>query len=524
MPRIPTSNERQVKEQISQGKGFQSRLGDTTRRVNLAANTAGAVAQVGKIIEREQIKAEETQATEYKLKLRNKKIELTHDKDKGFFKERGKNAALNEKTYSEEFKKYGDSTMEEYAGASDRLKAKLSLINQGFQTDLKAQYSSHTARQNEIYETEMFSAEMESLHSEAVLDNSKIGSAIEQQRNLIYGRKDKNGKPLMANGVPVQPGIAAQKGFSKEKADQMFLKSTTSLHTDVLVKMMDNGQDKLANDYFQVALKNNEISGEAAAGLEKALKQSSLTGESQRISEDIIVEGLGLEASKAKARETIDDPALQDLTVKRIDSRIKEMRAEKEFNDRKYYEDIGDQVFKDPENFKLTAEMNKNLTFSQQKSLISLQQSMKMESRGVKKTSNMKVYSKIASMSHDDLVKYDLLKHEKDLTPSDLKAFIKAKANANDFTNITNTSKYVTDLIKSQNLDDDIELSNSLRQQFETEINRYPQEERQKLETMNKVRNQLMLEMEIPWSFSDEPYYKVKAQGLKTDGPDKTRF
>jgi hypothetical protein len=427
MPRIPTSNERQVKEQISQGKGFQARMGNTTRKENLGADVAGAVAQVSGIVQREQIKAEETQANEYKLKLRNKKIELTHDKDKGFFKERGKNAALNEKTYSDEFRQYGQSSMEEYAGASDRLKAKLSLINESFQTDLKAQYSSHTARQNEIYETEMFESEMKSLHNEALLDNSKIGSAIQEQKNLIYGRKDKNGEPLTVDGVPVQPGIAAQKGLSKERADQMFLKATTSLHTEVLGKMMNSGQDKLAKDYYQVALKNNEISGEAAVGIEKALNASSIKGESQRQTEAIINQGMNTKDSLAEARK-ISDPELRDETVRRVKNRLAENKQIEKQQQMESFENVANQLEKTGSLDSIPIGQLESMGNTQRQALIRREAQL---AKGVTPKTDLTVYyqlEQLAGENKDAFRNVSLLEFRDKLSESDFKKFSKMKS------------------------------------------------------------------------------------------------
>lgn len=524
MPKIPTANERQVREQAHSGRGFKSQLGDNTSKTNLLGGLAGAGQKVFEIQQAEQLKAEEAQANEYKLLLRNKKIELTHDKDKGFFSQRGKNAAMNEKKYSDEFSQYGDTELEKFAGGSERLKTKLSLIKQGFQADLKGQYASHTARENQAYEDDMFTANMASLHSEAVLDNKKIGESIQTQKELIYGARDKDGNLKTIDGVVIQPGIATTKGMSKEKADQMFLAATTKLHGEVLTNMMDNDQDQLAKDYFQVALKNGEISGEAAKDIEKALEKSSINGESQRLSESIISEGLSIEESKAKARATIDDPELKDLTVKRINNRMKEERAAKEYSDRQYFESLGDKLYEDPANFKLTAQMNQRLTLAQQDNLTRLQHKLTMDKVGkpTRKESDMATYNKIANMSSEEFQKYDLLQDQNKLTTAHLTKFIDAKKKDGAFKGLQTVNKFVSGMIKGQGLEKDDAAANEIQAQFERELNLYPKDQQGKLETLNKIRNEMLIEMKMPWYKRDIPLYEARQKGIKTT-PDTER-
>ena len=422
MPRIPTQNQRQVREQVSQGKGFNARAGDTTSKVNLGYEVAGAIGKVAQIMEQEQYKAEESQALEYKLKLRNKKIELTHDKDKGFFKERGKNAAMNEKTYTDEFDQYGSAEIESFAGGSDRLKSKLSLIKKQFQLDLKQQYSTHTARENEVYESQMFGANMASLHNEALIDSSKIGVNIQSQKELIYGKRDKKGNLVTNNGVPVQAGFAAQKGLSKAQADQMFLGATTKMHSEQVTKMVDQNNPKLAQDYFDVAVKNKEVSEKEAVRLEKIIKSGSVRRESQLNTGSIMAQELTMSESLAEAR-SIDNPEVRDETVRRVKNRFAENKQIKIQESNEKFETISVVLEQDKSLDNISTQVMEDISNSERQALLRREKQLKS---GEDVKTDLNVYYELEQLAAENkkaFLNTNLRSYMDKLSPSDFKKF-----------------------------------------------------------------------------------------------------
>lgn len=305
MPRIPTRNERQVFEQVDQGQGFKAKMGDTTSKTS-AAGIFKAAAQVAEVVEQEKIRAEESQLAEYKTRLREKKIELTHDKDKGFFREKGKNAALNEKTYTDSFKQYQNDLMTEYEGASDRLKEKMAFTNQQFDVDLKGLYTQHTAREMQAYEDQTFSSEIQGLNDEAILEPQKIGDNLVQQKFLIEK-------------------YAKRKGLSAEKKQEIMLDASSKMHEGVIKRALTNGQDLVAKDYLELAKEREELDADTTIRLEKMVQEDNTKGESQRQTDMIYSSGASLGDMLAEAR-SIKDPDVRDQTVQRIKRRHDETR------------------------------------------------------------------------------------------------------------------------------------------------------------------------------------------------------
>jgi len=348
MPRIPTQNEPRVREEVTRVGGFKSRLGDTTSRVNAGEQLAGAALQVMKINENESLKAEDIQAQEFANKLRKKKIELTVDKDKGYFRETGKDAAKNMQNYYNDYDKFTQEEITNYGGGSERLKQKLQLLTKKNRNDLYSQFSSHATKEIERYEDNVFESTIETLTSEAILNPNKIGTNIDEIKSAIYGTKDpKTGDLIMADGKPVNQGLVGRKGLDEQTAKNMFQQATTKLHTSVITNMLNADQDQIALDYFNAATnpKVDEIEGSAAVKLKAALDNASIRGQAQRATDTIMGEGLPMSDGLAKARQ-IEDAEVRDEVTSRVKNRYNEQKQVERIEKEENYEAIFLQVEK----------------------------------------------------------------------------------------------------------------------------------------------------------------------------------
>lgn len=107
-----------------------------------------------------------------------------------------------------------------------------------------------------------------------------------------------------------------QLGLGPEAIKQQLENVTSATHVGVINRLLANEQTAKANAYFQEA--KGEISGDALAGVEKALDEGTLRGESQKAADKIIATGDSLTKQREAVR-AIEDPKLRDATMERIE-------------------------------------------------------------------------------------------------------------------------------------------------------------------------------------------------------------
>jgi hypothetical protein len=174
-----------------------------------------------------------------------------------------------------------------------------------------------------------------------------------------------------------------------------------------------------------------------------------------------------------------------------------------------------DQVFEDPGAYKVPL----YFPAKEQEHLYNLRQKMLKDARGQseKQVSDMEVYYKLTSMPQSEFNKANLLDpyYANGLNPADLKTFMKAQRDNKAYQNTMALGSYVSGV--SKKLDEDE--APVFKQLFEDELNKFPEEDRKKMETWNKVKDNLFMEMDVDGRFWDSPYWKMKSQGAKGE-PD----
>lgn len=298
MPSIARST-RQVKETATAFGGNNTR-GPQLSSITPALNHAvGVVNQIGNQAIKWQEEADNTELTAFKTKLRNQQNKALHDKDSGFTKVKGKNAAESYGDYKDGYDKFVST---ELGNLSSRLQDKAHLIGESHKVDLDNQLNVHTGREMENHADGVFTAGLESMTNHAVSNayetKGRIGAVIEEQQAAI-------------------DLYAARKGMDPDQVLALNTKAASNLHSKVMKQFINNGDDLLAKDYLQQATERGEISGDDAPGLNSILRASSIKGESQRVVDKIMSENLGLGESLA-ATEGIKDPSVRDATRERL--------------------------------------------------------------------------------------------------------------------------------------------------------------------------------------------------------------
>jgi hypothetical protein len=314
MPTIPTSG-RRIQSQVL-GPVQQRIQAPTVGASGAVQGLADLVDEGSKLIEQEVKKAEDAELEEGKTFLRDLQNETVHGEGRGFVsKVRGKDTVEMKDSYAEDYRKKAEEFISR--GKNERVNKRLRLLAQGYQSDLDRQLNNHTAREMEKHDDNQTMINLKSVQNDAVLnyddferDGSKVSKSVIRQKEIINKYADR-------------------KGLSDEQRRDMLLGASSDLHTGVINRMLANGKDELASEYFkQVKDKpkgKEEITGEAATRIEKVMEASVAKGVSQRFTDEVIRENLTETQALAKARESLSGKE-EDETVRRIRDRYAENR------------------------------------------------------------------------------------------------------------------------------------------------------------------------------------------------------
>lgn len=105
-------------------------------------------------------------------------------------------------------------------------------------------------------------------------------------------------------------------GMGKEAVDAKVAQITTQTHVGVIDRLLSLEKPEAAKVYYEET--QSQISGDAQARIEKALKAGSARKEAQKQSDAIIAAGGTLTEQREKARQ-IDDPDVRDEVMSRIE-------------------------------------------------------------------------------------------------------------------------------------------------------------------------------------------------------------
>lgn len=175
----------------------------------------------------------------------------------------------------------------------------------------------HTSGQITAYDKEVTDSYLTNERERVVneyLDAGSIRVGIARQRQIIADYGKRNGKP-------------------PEWVETAQAEAVTQTHAGVLTRMLANGQDRLAQSYYNEH-KGDMARGTVKANIEKALGVGMLLGEAQRRSDKIWSESPNLTVAQQRARE-IADPKVRQETLKLVNQRGIEARI----NDKKRRDD-----------------------------------------------------------------------------------------------------------------------------------------------------------------------------------------
>lgn len=240
------------------------------------------------------------------VQLRNR---LMYDPENGAMNRKGKDAFGAGEEYGKQFEAGADEI--ENSLTNPEQKALYKRIREGEARDLDSNLTRHTFAQAQAYDEETTAASVSTTREDAVMnyqDPGKVGMSINRQKVLIESNGKRNGQPA-----------------EMIKQKQMAAESTT--HEAVINRMLANGQDLMASDYYKNI--KGSIHGDAVAQVERNLQEGSIRGESQRQAVKIYTTNNDL-TSALQAVDKIKDPKIQDATRDRVKQKFLEKEQAKD--------------------------------------------------------------------------------------------------------------------------------------------------------------------------------------------------
>lgn len=307
MPVVPRADQRPIQ---------QTAL--PTRRLNINAPIEAfgggqAVAQIGeasrgmlgateKFVLEEKRKADDLATTGAWEKMVSEKNRLMFS-ETGAMNRKGQNAFGVMDEYTPQFKKYNDDL--EQSLANEDQKRLFRQMRGKYEVEFGGQLQHHTFSESKIFEEEQTKSAISTLQDDAV-KNFHLPGKIEENVNLLRAK--------LGN-------YAADNGKPKEWVDENVGKAVSETHSKVIGRMLANGDDITAKNYFKQNKKL--ISGVDAARLEGALEEGSTRGESQRLADGIETEAGDLTVALAMAKEkSRGNPKLREALEQRLEHRF----------------------------------------------------------------------------------------------------------------------------------------------------------------------------------------------------------
>lgn len=347
----------------------------------------------------------------------------------------------------------------------------------------------------------------------------------------IQYRADKDGKAIAnaeANMLGNAKEIAKLKGMPEgSPAYKKYMEDTThNLHTKVI--------GALKGDSMQAALgylkeNKDKFNPVVRDTLLKELDQKAMMERAQGTAKELMGSGANLEYVE-KQLNKIKDPEEQKLAR----TNFRDMQEEKErlsaLKDKQIYEAEIDKVYQDPKSYDLSSPEFMDLPADKMNSIASvrrmaLRDEYAKQGVGRKVTSNLNAYAKIRQLPQDQKLDAAIEANKKGmLSHSHAMAFVKEATDEDKHKKTLGVTSYVNSMIADASLDED--QSDQLRVAFETEINKLPEEERDKVENYVKVKNHLFTEMAsgsifVPDDFLFERY--DERSDIRPDSPPEIK-
>lgn len=241
--------------------------------------------------------ADHVAVLEAEKRLNDFETKFLYDLNDGAFVKQGKNAFDLPNSLNEQFQKEYDSISEGLTSVSQQQKFDERSMQRKHYLDKAIR--NHVATEIQKYDEETTKSYIDSEKNAAIL-NYQDPTRIQAAATNIANEVQKQGE---RHGLPPEMVTLKQQNLISE------------MHTGVVSRMIDNGDDLRAEDYYNQ--NKDQFSGEHVPHVEKVLEIGSTRGKSQRFVDGALSQGLSQsEALKQASKE--QNPKLRDALEERV--------------------------------------------------------------------------------------------------------------------------------------------------------------------------------------------------------------
>lgn len=302
MPQVPRIDGPQVRQEaISnfkvRGAASVENFGGGAGNRAITEATQGLGRVVDDIYQKEKNKADDLATQEAYAKLVKKKNDLVYNPETGLMNRKGKDAFGAVDDGAKSFDSFADEI--ENGLSSAEQKAMFRNIRLREKTELDGSLQRHVFGEARAYDEETTNSSLSAAREDAVLNYltpGKIEESIRTQQAIAMSHADRQGM-----------------GEDWIKLKNQEVASNT--HAAVIERMMNTGNDLAAQKYFET--NKGSFTAKDVSRLEAVMEEGSLRGESQRQSDLIMKQGLGMSGAMKAAKE-IENPKLRDEVVRRL--------------------------------------------------------------------------------------------------------------------------------------------------------------------------------------------------------------
>ena len=257
-------------------------------------------------------------------------------------------------------------------------------------TDFQSELDRHTFKETQKYEQSVMANGLEASQEDAILNYQNPGviqESIGTQKTLIEDYAQKN-------------------GWSKEELDNKLSEATSQTHSKIINRMVNIGDDRMAKAYFNEV--KDTLSGDDIASIEKIVQEGSYRGESQRIVDDLMGQGLSQTQALEKIKD-IEDPRLRDEASQRLRNETAAIKAAKQADQEKTFTEVSNVVESTGSRETIDMATWLNLSDAQRKSIDSRISQLR---KGIEPETNWDTYYDLKTMASNASTRNAFLKKD----------------------------------------------------------------------------------------------------------------
>ncbi len=303
MPTVPRYNEPTVRETarpyVPQGSNLPLDAFGGGQSQQGVVNAVQGIADVGmKIAQEEKLKADQLSVLDAERKKSALETELQYNPQSGALNKKGRDAFALPDQIKSAWDKGIEEIEKDLHNETQRMAFKKS--EQTSWNSLNNNIQRHVAGEISKYDNDVTESSLANERDAAsvnYMDPNRIGLSIENQKKWITDHANRNGLPAQ---------------WIEQKTNESISKTQVS----VINRMLANGQDQLATAYFE-KYKPTITDGDSLNSVEKAIKEGTLRGQSQRTT-DQIQSSYGTWSERMDAASKIQDPNVRDEVDRRL--------------------------------------------------------------------------------------------------------------------------------------------------------------------------------------------------------------